>query len=79
VTTNVGALAEAVTHGETGWVVPPDDPGALAEALGALASDPARRARLSASARAVGRARFDAARNYGRLLDAVRSVGTIPA
>ncbi len=26
VTTTVGALPEAVTHGETGWIVPPDDP-----------------------------------------------------
>jgi len=79
VTTDVGALAEAVTHGETGWVVPPNDPAALARALESLIADPAHRARLSASARAVGRTRFDAARNYGRLLAAVQSVGTVPA
>ena len=35
VTTDVAALPEAVTHGETGWIVPPDDPPALADALAA--------------------------------------------
>jgi glycosyltransferase involved in cell wall biosynthesis len=79
VTTTVGALPEAVTHGETGWIVPPDDPQALAEALTVLASDPGRRCRLSAQARVVGRERFDAQKNYCRLADIIRTVGTIHA
>ena len=79
VTTTVGALPEAVTHGETGWIVPPSDPDALADALAALASDGALRARLAAQARRVGRERFDAAKNYGRLVETVRTVGTIHA
>ncbi len=79
VTTTVGALPEAVTHGETGWVVPPDDAGALADALAALAGDGALRARLACQARAVGRERFDAAKNYGRLVETVRAVGTVHA
>jgi len=79
VTTTVGALPEAVTHGETGWIVPPDDPDALADALAALASDGALRARLACQARAVGRERFDAAKNYGRLVETIRTVGTIHA
>ena len=33
ITTDVGGLAEAVPHGEAGLVVPPSDPGALADAL----------------------------------------------
>ena len=33
ITTDVGGLAETVTAGETGLVVPPEDPGALAEAV----------------------------------------------
>jgi len=33
VVTNVGGLAEIVVHGETGLVVPPGDPAALAEAI----------------------------------------------
>ena len=79
VTTTVGALPEAVTHGETGWIVPPDDAAALAGALTALAGDAPLRARLACQARAVGRERFDAAKNYGRLVETVRSVGTVHA
>lgn len=34
VASRVGGLPEVVRHGETGWLVPPEDPQALAEALG---------------------------------------------
>ncbi len=74
VTTAVAALPEAVTHGETGWVVPPDDPAALADAVCALASDPALRRRLSRQARQSALQRFDATTNYRRLVETVRGV-----
>jgi phosphatidylinositol alpha-1,6-mannosyltransferase len=35
-----GGAAEAVRHGETGLLVPPDNPGRLAEAIGRLLRDP---------------------------------------
>jgi len=38
--TRVGGLPEIVTPGETGWLVPPDSPLALAEAITLAASDP---------------------------------------
>ena len=41
----VGGLAEVVVHEETGLLVPPGDPGALATALARLAGDRALRAR----------------------------------
>ncbi len=47
-------------HGETGWVVPPGAPGALAEALNFLFSHPAERARMGRSARERARKEFDA-------------------
>lgn len=72
VTTSVGALPEAVTHGETGWIVPPDDPAALAVALRTLAADRTELSRLSAQAAAVGAERFSAATNYGRLIEVVQ-------
>ena len=40
VATDVGGCAEAVAHGETGLIVPPEDPHALAEALTYVLSHP---------------------------------------
>ncbi len=71
ITTNVGALAEAVTHGETGLVVPPNDAPALTDALAALIDNPAWRAHMGRQARDVAQARFGAACNYGRLVGEV--------
>ena len=71
ITTRVGALPEAVTHGETGWVVPPDDPAALVEALAHLAGDAVLRRHMGLRAREVALERFDAACNYRRLVDTV--------
>jgi phosphatidylinositol alpha-1,6-mannosyltransferase len=47
-----GGAPEAVLHGETGLVVDePGDPAAVADAIGALLADPARRAAMGAAAR----------------------------
>ena len=40
VATRVGGLPELVAPGETGWLVPPRDPAALAAALSQLLADP---------------------------------------
>ena len=40
------SIAELITEGETGVLVPPEDPKALAESLAALLGDPGRMARL---------------------------------
>ena len=50
--TRTGALPEYVIEGETGWVIPPGEPQALAEALREALSDPARLARMGAAGRA---------------------------
>lgn len=52
IATAVGGNAEIVHDGSTGVIVPPGDDEALARAMAALASDPARREQLGAQARA---------------------------
>jgi glycosyltransferase involved in cell wall biosynthesis len=54
----VGGVPEAVAGGETGLLVPPGDPGALASALEALHADPARARALGEAGLARVRARF---------------------
>ena len=51
IVTRTGALPEYVVEGETGWVVPPEDPGALADALEEALSDPARLAHMGEAGR----------------------------
>ena len=52
VTTPTGGIAQLVRDGETGVVVPPDDPQAIARAVTALLDDPARAERIARRARA---------------------------
>jgi glycosyltransferase involved in cell wall biosynthesis len=57
--TDVGGVGDLVTHGQTGWLVPPGDPPALARAIRTLLEDPALRSRLAAAARPVALEKHD--------------------
>lgn len=59
VVTDVGGLPETVLSGESGFVVPPRDPVALAATLGRFAADPALRDRMGREARSWSAQRFD--------------------
>ncbi|HRX51188.1 MAG TPA: glycosyltransferase family 4 protein [Candidatus Krumholzibacteria bacterium] len=56
---NASSLPEVIRHGETGLLVPPDDPAALAAALADLLTHPDRAAALGRAGRADVAARFD--------------------
>ncbi|MGE3907845.1 MAG: glycosyltransferase family 4 protein [Chloroflexota bacterium] len=71
ITTDVGALAEAVRPGETGLIVPPKDVPALREALTTLVADPARRRSMAQGGHALACERFVATDNNRTLLNIV--------
>jgi glycosyltransferase involved in cell wall biosynthesis len=76
IVTQSGALPEYVQHGVTGWVVPPGDPAALAQALHSALADPSRLA-------AMGQAGWQwyqqqRAEEYQTLLNLYRSSYTAP-
>jgi len=70
VCTEVGSMPEIVEDGITGYVVPPNDPVALWDRIGALLEDPAQAARMGAAARQGIVARFTWEAVARRCLDA---------
>ena len=61
IATRAGGVEEIVSDGVTGVLVAPDDPTALAAAIGALRNEPARAASLAARGAAHARAQFSVA------------------
>ena len=86
VATDVGGCRELVTSGETGLLVPPRAPAAVAAAVGRVLRDPALARRLATAARqrvegafsidVMARRTMDA---YLRRLDATRAPATVAA
>ncbi|HZP40175.1 MAG TPA: glycosyltransferase [Candidatus Binatia bacterium] len=75
VSTAISGIPELVRDGETGLVVPPDDPQALAAAIVRLARDEALRVRLGHGARALVERQHDERRNARRLLALMGAAG----
>jgi glycosyltransferase involved in cell wall biosynthesis len=59
VATRVGGVAEVAENGESAWIVPPEDPAALAAAMRACAGDASERDRRVAQARELARVNHD--------------------
>ncbi len=70
VATDVGGTSTAIVDGETGWLVPPEDPAALAAAIVACLADPAEAARRAKAGRRRVEERFAA----GPMLDKVEGI-----
>lgn len=67
VASDVEGLTEVLRDGETGLLVPPRDPAALAEAIAALLRDPDRGAALGAAGRRLVEKQFSLETMVGRL------------
>jgi glycosyltransferase involved in cell wall biosynthesis len=74
VASDVGGLPDTVQHGETGLLVPPAEPVALASAVTRLLSDPARRREMGRLGRARCLRRFDVDTTVAQLDGLYRSV-----
>ncbi len=68
----ISGIPELVRDGETGVLVPPDDPRALADAIAALAADDRRRLELGARGRALVERQHDERLTAAALLTKIR-------
>ena len=80
ISTDVGSVGEVLTDGESGRIVAPDDPAALAAAIAEVLGDDSARAALAAEGNRVALERFTSTRNvaeyeaiYDRVLAAPAS------
>lgn len=71
VATTVGGIPEIIEDGTTGFLIPPDDPGALAEKLIHLANDEERRRRMGTQGRRTVVTRFTEERYVGRVVESL--------
>jgi glycosyltransferase involved in cell wall biosynthesis len=76
VCTAVGGVPEMIADGRTGFLVPPDDPGAVAAALDRVLSDPALGAAVAASGRQEVRERYGRAVTAGRYAELYQTLLT---
>jgi glycosyltransferase involved in cell wall biosynthesis len=70
VTTAIGPTAEAVLPGETALLVPPNNPGALAEAIGTLLDQAELARSMGAKGQQFAREQFD----YEKMMDGVAAL-----
>ncbi|HTZ61063.1 MAG TPA: glycosyltransferase family 4 protein [Thermoplasmata archaeon] len=73
IASNSGAIPEAVTDGDNGWLFGADRPDELADRLERAAADPAERARRGASARARMEREYELVHQGARLAEIFRT------
>lgn len=69
VASRVGGIVDTICDGVDGLLVPPDDPAALAEAIGRLLGDPGQRRQMSHAARQAFLDRFELEKNIDRQVE----------
>jgi colanic acid/amylovoran biosynthesis glycosyltransferase len=67
VATDVNGVAEAIRPGETGWLIPQDEPAALAQAIREALADSGEARRRARAGRELAAREFDSTKNYARL------------
>lgn len=75
IVTKVGGSVDIIRHAENGWLIPPEDPSALKEAILTLLGDAALRSRLGKKARKEVRRRFSISLTVERLKVLYHSLG----
>jgi glycosyltransferase involved in cell wall biosynthesis len=74
IATSVGGNPEVIRHRETGWLIPPNDPSALAEAIVTLLEDEKLQSKLRENARTHAVRNFSLVMMADRLLDLYHQV-----
>lgn len=69
IASDLGGPRELLRHGETGLLVPPSEPAALADAIRRVISDPALRREMGRHGIAFARKLFDAEKNVATVID----------
>jgi len=69
ISTDVSGIRELVLPGQTGWLLPPGDPQALARAISEALADPVEARRRAQAGKRLVAKEFDSEKNYGRLKD----------
>lgn len=72
--TNVGAIAEEVDDGKTGFLLPPEDPRAIVEAVNTLLDDPQKLVTMGVAGRTKAAKCFNGEYNYKALIALIKNL-----
>jgi glycosyltransferase involved in cell wall biosynthesis len=73
ITTNQGCIAESVIDGDNGFIIPPRDPGAIADKILFLRNHPEVREKMGRRSRELYEANFTEEHFVQRMIDAIRA------
>jgi glycosyltransferase involved in cell wall biosynthesis len=79
IATRVGGIPEVIEDNYSGYLIAPDDIGALGERLLAVAADPAGRRNIGLAGRTVVQRRFSLERYFARIAELYNECGSSKA